>query len=229
VEALLGILHLLFIYIVSDTIHQTSLGTKSSVKNAVSLLVKISTKNIAERTGTSYLQKNKLPPDLILYIAKFFKNSKYTTKAYWILAESKKDNAITTRLLKPEDQFIEGDYADFVIKALGGKESSRVAVTIGKKELEKPDVLPDDVQSESYGQAGIPVEHRRIAAQPTINGLYEQMKKIIDQTRTLNLQHVSSDTRAKVLNRVSTTEKRKPEDRAESHTSKESKFTDVKS
>lgn len=217
-EALLGLLHLLFVYIVSDVIYQTSAGVRTTVKNAVPLLIKMSTNQIIKEVGTSNLRKFELPSDFITYIANFLKNNEYATKNYW-LTQLKGGEPIISRNTGGK-RLITGDYADFVRRALGGEPNDTVSVIIGKEQLEKPDELPADVKSESYGQAGIPVEHRLIATRPTIDGLYAQMQKIIDQTRTLNLRHVPSKTQEEILGRVARSDKRSSE---ESDTKKDSK------
>jgi hypothetical protein len=201
-ETLRGLTHLLFMYIVGDTITQTSAGTTSTVKNAVPFLIKMSTRNILAKTGTWYFRDHPLPEDLIGIIAGYLQNSKYATVEYWTgkgkgtyQREGGKKQAP-----RPYDKLItKGTYADFVTRALGGEPIIDVSVIIGKKTLKKPDALPEKVEYESYNQAGIPVEYRWIEAHPTTAGMWGEMKKVIDQARDLNTRHLKKGDKEEIF------------------------------
>lgn len=204
-EALRGIIHILFMYIVGDTITQTSAGTTSTVKNAVPFLIKMSTRGILAKTGTWYFRDHPLPKDLIGFIAGYLQKSKYATVGYWtgVGKDTYQGEGGKKQDPRPYDKLItKGTYADFVTRALGGEPLNEVSVIIGKKTLENPDTLPvvDDVnvRYESYNQAGIPVEFRWIEAHPTTGGMKGEMNKIIKEVRELNTKHLEEKDKKKV-------------------------------
>lgn len=196
-EALLGILHLLFMYIVADTITRTSAGTTAAIKNAVPFLVRMSLVQMQSKAAPLFLSNNKVPPDLVQFIAQRFKESKYAHIEYW--THQYTDQKITSRV--PEEEFITGDYADFVTVVLGGKPLKEVKVINPGKVLPGVDMLPSDVQFSSFNQSGIPVEHRKIR-RTTITNMPMEMEKIIQEIRDLNTRHLASDQKKKVLSGV---------------------------
>ncbi len=194
-DAFKGILQILFMYIVGDTLHRTSLGIRRgfNVKSAVPFLIKMEPYNIID-AGTRYLRDKPVPKDLKDIIAGYFKASDYAKPEHWVKVSGKGQETRT-----PKEKLIEGSYAEFIKVALGGPFGQHPLVVRGKKTLPKPDELPPPVKRSTAGQAAIPVEYRWIKVRPTKESLAGEMKKIIKEVRMLNTRHMPDKQRDQLL------------------------------
>lgn len=212
-NAFLGILGLVYSYLLGDTLHQTSAGTLSTVKNAVPFLIKMSPYGLMARTATAAITADPPPRTFVRGIGELFKKSKYLQLAYWV-EESRKDASTAVsegRLPGKLDarptatRLVTGDYTDFVEQVLldsGGD----VEVVVGK-ELPAPDKPPVDsggvnVFYELYNQQGIPIEYRAITKRYKISEVLPAIGEIIDDVRLANLSGLSEEQRAAVTEAI---------------------------
>ena len=172
-DAFLGLLGLAYSYLLADTLHQTSGGTLTTVKNAVPFLIKMSPYGLLAKTATHALKTSPPPLDFVRSIGDFFKKSEYLQLAYWVEEARDEgstavgDSKLTTKLdARPNpERLITGDYTDFVERVLLGT-GGAMKVVVGK-ELPAPDKPSTDsgginVFWELYYQSGIPIEYRAI-------------------------------------------------------------------
>jgi hypothetical protein len=207
-EAFMGLLSLIYSYLLGDTLHQTTGGTTSTAKNAVPFLIKTSPWGLVGQAGTHGLKDDPPPSKLARAIGTAFKNTKYLKPSYWI-EEEEEESATKEGRLKapvearaPKTKFINGSYVDFVEGVLTGAATLPVEVPVGK-ELPGPDPLPQesggvDVSFESFGQSGIPLEYRWIRDRYTIANLAPALAEIITDVRTANMKDLDEGQKRKV-------------------------------
>jgi hypothetical protein len=196
-EALMGILSLAYMYLLGDTLHKTSGGTNSTVKNAVPFLIKHGPFDLIDLAGTKVLEDNPPPAKLARKIGEIFKKSKYLKPAYWM--ESGKRSATREgRIKRPleartkKESLIKGDYVDVVESfLLGSSKGGGVSAVVGK-ELPGMDKLSRDsggvdIARESYWQTAIPLEYRWISKQYKIAELDTAMYEIVNDVRLANM------------------------------------------
>jgi hypothetical protein len=205
-EALMGILSLVYTYLLGDTLHRTTGGTASTAKNAVPFLIKHGPWNLVELAGNGQLRRNPPPDDLIQEIGAIFKRSKYLKPAYWI--KRGKDTAKGEGLIKkplearaPKEELLQGDYGDVVAAFLGGT-GGAVQAVVGK-ELPGMDELNEDaggvnIAYESYGQRAIPVEYRWISKQYKVSEIPMAMWEIFNDVRHANMSELTDEQEAQV-------------------------------
>ncbi|WP_395729539.1 DUF4157 domain-containing protein [Nakamurella sp.] len=208
-SAFMGILGLIYSYLLGDTLHQTSGGTLSTVKNAVPFLIKMSPYGLMGRTATSALVDDPPPRDFVRSIGAAFKRTKYLQLPYWV-EESRKDQptAVSDGKLPVKldarptaTRLITGDYTDFVEQVLldsGGD----IRVVVGK-ELPAPDKPPTDaggidVFYELYNQQGIPLEYRAITKRYKISEVLPAVEEIISDVRLTNMGGLTEEQKATV-------------------------------
>ncbi|MGH3620587.1 MAG: hypothetical protein ACRDQ5_02200 [Sciscionella sp.] len=205
-EAFMGILSLVYSYLLGDTLHQTTAGTTSTAKNAVPFLIKHGPWNLTQLAGTDALRGNPPPKALARYIGEVFKNTKYLTAKYWIetgkrtaTGEDKIKKPVEARVRKKG--FLRGDYVD-VVEALLTSGGGGVTARLGK-ELPGVDSLPTDsggvnVRWESYDQKGIPLEYRWITKKYTVAQLLPALNEIIKEVRVANMRELTAEQKEKV-------------------------------
>ena len=208
-DAFLGLLGLVFSYLLGDTLHQTSAGTHSVVKNAVPFLIKMSPYGLLAKTAPHMLQDNPPPKDFVRQLGGVMKKSKYLQVAYWV-EEARKDapTAVSEDRLPEKldarprvDRLVTGDYTDFVEQVL--LDSGGVVEVIVGKELPKPDEPPTnsgdiDVFHELYNQSGIPLEYRAITKRYKISEVLPALREIITEVREANMNGLTEEQKAKV-------------------------------
>jgi hypothetical protein len=217
-EAFLGILSLVYTYLLGDVLHKTSGGTSSTAKNAVPFLIKHGPWDLVELAGTVHMRDNPPPRGLARTIGRIFKKSKYLKLAYWV--ESGDESATKDGLIKkpleaqaPGDTFLEGDYVDIVEALLGSKETlftllrglvhtPRYTATLGKELPGMDELATDsggvDIGYESSGQSAIPLEYRWIQKRYKVKELSGPMFEIIASVRRANASVLGDEESAKV-------------------------------
>ena len=206
-EAFMGILSLVYTYLLGDTLHRTTGGTASTAKNAVPFLIKHGPWDLIELAGTADLRKDPPPSELARKIGEKFKASKYLKPTYWIGAgkdSAKGEGRIKRRLeaRAPKENLLTGDYVDIVETFLIGA-GNDVAVVMGK-ELPGMDALTTDsggvnVHYESYDQKAIPLEYRWISKQYTVAEVPDAMWEIFNDVRLANTRELTDEQREQVL------------------------------
>lgn len=207
-EALMGLLSLVYTYLLGDTLHRTTGGTASTAKNAVPFLIKHGPWDLIALAGTAGLRDNPPPEKLVRKIGQIFKRSKYLKPAYWIESgkhtakgEGKLKKPLEAR--KPKEGLLTGDYVDIVEALLLGSARGKVAAVLGK-ELPGMDELTQDsggvnVKYESYDQKAIPLEYRWISKQYKVAELDRAMFEIVNDVRIANMHELDDTQREKVL------------------------------
>jgi hypothetical protein len=208
-DAFLGLLGLIYSYLLGDTLHQTSGGTLSVVKNAVPFLIKMSPYALLAKTAPQALKDNPPPRDFARGIGDLLKKTKYLQPGYWVEESRKDGTAVSDGKLPAKldarptaERLITGDYTDFVEKVLLGT-GGAVPVVVGKM-LPGPDKPPTDtggidVFHELYNQQGIPLEYRAITKRYTVSEVVTALGEIVDDVRLANLSGLTEEQRATVV------------------------------
>lgn len=207
-HAFLGLLGLIYSYLLGDTLHQTSGGTESIVKNAVPFLIKMSPYGLVAKTAPHALKDNPPPREFVRSIGDLMKKTKYLQLAYWVEESRKDGTAVSDGTLPAKldarpraERLITGDYTDFVEKVLLGT-GGVVPVVVGKM-LPGPDKPPTDtggvnVFHELYNQQGIPLEYRAISKRYTVSEVTAALGEILAELRVINLSGLTEEQRATV-------------------------------
>jgi hypothetical protein len=205
-EAFMGLLSIVYSYLLGDVLNQTTGGTSSAVKNAVPFLIKSSPYGLIGQAAPHMLKGNPPPSELARKIGQVFKNTNYLQLSYWIekgqqsaKAEGRLKEPVEARA--PKKSLITGDYVDFVEQLLidtGGA----VTVVVGK-ELPGADPLPAEsggveVAWESFDQKGIPLEYRWIQNRYTAAELAPALVEIITDVREANQRELSKEQKESV-------------------------------
>lgn len=205
-EAFMGILSLVYSYLLGDTLHQTTAGTASTAKNAVPFLIKHGPWNLTGLGGTQTLRDKPPSREFARRIGSSFKGTKYLQAKYWIesdegtaTAEGKIAKPVEARA--PAAGFLTGDYVD-VVEALLTSGGAGVTAVRGK-EIPSYDSLPADaggvnVHYESFNQKGIPLEYRWITKQYQLGGLLPALNEIIKEVRTANMKELTEEQKTTV-------------------------------
>ena len=198
-DALAGMVHLAFMYVVGDTLFQTSNANASTVKNAVPFLIKCHHETIAKKAATNHLRGNLPPKDLVKLIADHLAGSKYATVAYWT-GDTKGtfDGGLTPRTVPQKQRLIHQSYTSFLRHFLNGGD---IQAVLGNTQFAAPDDMPH-ASPEMYGQKGVQLEHRWISAEPSKDGIAAEMKKVVKEVRDLNLKNVPDDQIAAIMKAV---------------------------
>lgn len=198
-EAYVGLLHLIFTYMVGQAYNQTTDLTGSSEKNAVPFLSHLELNDIMTNTTTTYLKQKRLDPNhlnLIPFISNFFGNRPHITRNYWI----QQANLGLKAAVPARPNVIEANFNSFVSDVLQG-----VPVKVLSNEVnyfKAPDPMPAAVRAESENQEGVQLEYRRIDARPDFNGLEAEFFNIINQVRKLNTQHMNQANRDALIKKA---------------------------
>ena len=207
-HAFRGLLGLIYSYMLGDTLHQTSGGTLSIVKNAVPFLIKMSPYGLLATTGPHGLVDNPPPREFVRGLADLLKKTKYLQLAYWVEESRKEGTAVSDGMLPAKldarptgERLITGDYTDFVERALLGT-GGAIAVVVGK-ELPAPDKPPTDagginVFFELYNQQGIPLEYRAIRNRYQVSTVQGAIDEIVNDVRLVNLRSLTDEQKAAV-------------------------------
>jgi hypothetical protein len=207
-HAFLGLLGLIYSYLLGDTLHQTSDGTESTVKNAVPFLIKMSPYGLVAKTAPHALKDNPPPREFVRSIGDLMKKTKYLQLAYWVEESRKDGTAVSDGKLPAKldarpraERLITGDYTDFDEKVLLGT-GGAVPVVVGKM-LPGPDKPPTDtggvnVFHELYNQQGIPLEYRAISKRYTVSEVTAALGEILAELRVINLSGLTEEQRATV-------------------------------
>lgn len=210
-ESFLGLLGLAFSYCLADTLHQTSAGTLSTVKNAVPFLIKMSPYGLLAETATHQLKDKPPPTKFVRKIGDDFKKSKYLQLDYW-LKQSRwfgRPTAVGDKRLPAKldarptkERLVTGSYTDFVESMILGTGGDDVRVVVGK-ELPGPDKPPTDsggvnVFWELFDQQAIPIEYRAITKRYKISEVGAALREIVDDVRRSNMSGLTDEQRAKV-------------------------------
>jgi hypothetical protein len=208
-DALLGLLGLVFSYLLGDTLHQTSGGTRTVEKNAVPFLIKMSPYGLLAKTATHVLRNNPPSKNFVREVGEFFKKSKYLQLPYWVeearmdeptaVGEGKLGAKLTAR--PTAQRLVTGDYTDFVEQALLGS-GGAVQVIVGKQ-LPTPDKPPTDsggvnVFYELYNQQGIPLEYRAITKRYKVSEVLPAISEIVGDVRLAAMSGLTEEQKAKV-------------------------------
>jgi hypothetical protein len=207
-ESLMGILSLAYMYLLGDTLHKTSGGTNSTVKNAVPFLIKHGPFDLVKLAGTSGLEDNPPPQKLARKIGEIFKKSKYLKPSYW-MESGKRSAKGEGRIKRPleartkKDSLVKGDYVDVVESFLLGSSKGGGVLAVVGKELPGMDALSRDsggvdILRESYGQMAIPLEYRWISKQYKIAELDKAMYEIVGDVRIANSVHLEEEDQRKI-------------------------------
>ncbi len=207
-DAFLGLLGLIYSYLLGDTLHQTSGGTLSVVKNAVPFLIKMSPFGLVAKTAPQALKDNPPPREFVRGIGDLMKKTKYLQLAYWVEESRKEGTAVSDGKLPakldarpPAERLITGDYTDFVEKVLLGS-GAAVPVVVGKM-LPGPDKPPTDVGGvdvfhELYNQQGIPLEYRAITKRYKVSEVVAALGEIVEDVRLASLRGLTEEQQATV-------------------------------
>lgn len=205
-EAFWGILSVVYMYLLGDTLHRTTGGTASTAKNAVPFLIKSGPWDLVRMAGTSKMRSNPPPPELARGIGHHFKQTRFLKVSYWT---DKSGGAVGEGLLAkrvrartPKTELVAGDYVDVVESMLCG-DTGLVDVLQSGKQLPGMDKLTLDsggvnVERESFRQAGIPLEYRWIKKYRS-HEIFDAMAAIVQHVRDANMRDLNNEQRAKVI------------------------------
>lgn len=208
-DAFLGLLGLIYSYLLGDTLHQTSGGTLSTVKNAVPFLIKMSPYGLLASTAPHMLKDSPPPREFVRSIGSFLKKSNYLQVAYWVEEARKEgptavgEGKLGAKLeARPSStRLVKGDYTDFVEQVLLGS-GGAIEVVVGKA-LPAPDKPPTDsggvdVFFELYNQSGIPLEYRAITKRYKVSEVLPAIGEIISDVRMAGMSGLTEEQKAKV-------------------------------
>ncbi|MGH2917919.1 MAG: DUF4157 domain-containing protein [Solirubrobacteraceae bacterium] len=205
-EAFMGIVSLVYSYLLADTLHKTTAGTASTAKNAVPFLIKRAPWNLTAMAGTHNLRTKPPPKDVARGVGYWLSTTKYLKPAYWIESDegtAKQEGKITEAVeaRAPSKGFLTGDYIDIVEAMLIGGVGG-VSAVVGK-EVPAADALPAlsgavKVHWESYYQAGIPLEYRWITKQYKVAEILPALSEIIGEVRTANMKELTAEQKEQV-------------------------------
>ncbi|MGS0687389.1 eCIS core domain-containing protein [Nakamurella sp. GG22] len=208
-DAFLGLIGLIYSYLLGDTLQQTSGGTTATVKNAVPFLIKTSPHRLLAKTATQTLKNDPPPQEFVRNIGDRLKKTKYLQLAYWVeQARGDEPSAVGEGKLaakleaRPtEKRLITGDYTDFTERVLLGT-GGAISVVIGKElpAPDKPTINSGDINVfyELYNQNGIPLEYRAISKRYTVSELLPAINQIIGDVRKASMSGLTDEQKAKV-------------------------------
>ena len=193
-DAFVGLLHLIFSYVVGQAINRTNLYDGSSEKNAVPFLSKLTDMGAAIQLAVpDRLRASPVPLNIQNLARNAFLTSPYATVNYWKQEWDLRDTA------GGRDEVIAGD---FVRDVLSGR---NVAAVNSGRTFDAPDPLPvgpagADLVAGVTGERGIQLEYRYIRERPNANGLYAEMMKVVREARELNSKRMSSGEKRTLIN-----------------------------
>jgi hypothetical protein len=194
-DAFVGLLHLIFSYMVGSAINRTNLYDGSSEKNAVPFLSKLTNMGVAMQLAVpDRLRTHGVPENVKNLVHQTFVNSQYRTLNYWKQAWDLQDSAAV-----PARGGVFG--GDFVRDVLSG---GNVAAVNSGRTFAAPDVLQAGPAGAGgaagvTGERGIPLEYRYISDRPDANGLYAALMKVVREARELNSKHMSATDKRNLI------------------------------
>jgi hypothetical protein len=193
-EAFVGVLHLIFTYMVGSALNQTNLLDGSTAKNSIPFLSKMrNMRHIITKAAPS-LQKNPPPEFLIGFIDSYFAKSPLTKVKFWV-ANGLQDR----RGVKDREPTVDVTFVLSMLSDLDEPDLFDVSAVSSPRSFDEPDALPTEVSKASADQQGAQFEYRYITARPDADGLAAELMKVVDEVRTLNLKHVSADRRLHII------------------------------
>jgi hypothetical protein len=195
-DAFLGLLHLIFSYMVGSAINRTNLYDGSSEKNAVPFLSKLTNMGVAMQLAVpDRLRASGVPQNVKDLVHQTFVNSQYRTVNYWKQTWDLQDSAAV-----PARGGVIG--GDFIRNVLSG---GAVAAVNSGRTFAGPDVLQAGPAGAggaagATGERGIPLEYRYITERPDANGLYAALMKVVREARELNSKGMSSTDKRNLIN-----------------------------
>jgi hypothetical protein len=176
-DAFVGILYLVFSYLVGVALNQTNAFGGTS-KNAVPFLSQMNLGGVMGE-ATAYLYHNEPPDDLIAIIDPLLRGTQAVDPDYWADAYN------LQRRPETEKRWVVDDPSTLIRRVLKGEDVE----TISPQEF-GPDELPEAVETASEEQSGIPLEYRYISRRPTPGQLNDTLMEIVNDVRALNTKHL---------------------------------------
>jgi uncharacterized protein DUF4157 len=202
-ESFVGVLHLMLMYMVGSALNQTNLLDRSSGKNAVPFLSKMSNMRSIISSAAPGLHAHRPPAAFITFLDRELSAVPQTRVDWWLSTYNRlQDRRGTSDERRPT---VRND--DFVSRMLGTNlvlpESvfggAHVNVVGSPRSFATPDQLPEDVSRASGGQQAAQFEYRYITTRPDANGLAAELTKVVTEVRNLNLKHLSPHARQDMI------------------------------
>lgn len=184
-EGFVGMLYLIYSYMVGHAINQTNLYDGSSEKNAVPFMSKLTNLGTAMTTAVpTFIRATGVDAAVVGIVDTYFKHTEYVRKAYW---------KTTWNLADTDPRYNRGPVLVRPNRFVGDVLTNTLPLRsmIGSpRSYPAPDPTPASVTNVSGDQQGIQVEYRHITVRPDADGLAAALMKVVDEVRELNTKHL---------------------------------------
>jgi hypothetical protein len=189
-EALLGLLHLAYSYVVGTAVNLTDAFPASTEKNAVPFLAHMHWPTLRDLALPEKVRPQNVPDDLVRIVGLYFANQALSSPSGWVHAGLGLKHLPESEA-KTRSSLMGGDGVEnFVERLFGlhGEDEAFVPFAFGKEWT--GDEQRPEVQKVSGGQLGIPLERRFIADRPSSQDLLGVLKGFLKEARELNTRHL---------------------------------------